>query len=358
MKICNQLCLRNSFNKTRERRGTGARSFWPNLLNDPFAAPQLPKGKTVQRTMNRPPINPYLVLLIGVISVSTSAILVKLSSAPAPITAMYRLVFSVLLMLPFVMGNVRKEITTITRRDFTYSAIAGVFLAFHFILWFESLEYTSVASSVVLVTLQPIFAFIGTFLFYKERFTTAALITSAMAIAGSIVISWGDFRIDGMALFGDFLALMGAVMVTGYFLFGQTVRRNTSLLAYTFVVYGISSITLILYNLMLRNPFFTYPTSDWIMFLLLAIVPTLLGHSLFNWALKWLSTSVISMSILFEPIGASILAWLILDESIKATQWIGGLLVISGLLLFYYMEKMKQRQIAQNTSETFDRLAD
>lgn len=286
----------------------------------------------------------YIALLIGAVAVSTSAIFVKLSSAPASIIATYRLLFSVLLMAPIFFTKYVSELRLIEKKDWIFSIISGVFLAFHFIFWFESLNYTSVASSVVLVTLQPIFAFIGTYFFYHEKLSVGALFSGILAIVGSFIISWGDFQLSGMALWGDFLAIIAAVMVTAYFLFGQTVRKRLSLITYTFVVYGISSVTLIIYDMILGYSFFAYSKQDWIVFLLLAIIPTLLGHTLFNWAIKWLSTSIISMSILFEPVGASILAYFILDEILTTSQWIGGLIVMSGLFLFLWMNNAKEKQ--------------
>src|SRR5690606_17843375 len=145
---------------------------------------------------------------------------------------------------------------------------------------------------------------------------------------------WGDFQISGIALFGDILALLGAVAMTVYFLFGQSARKRISLMTYTFLVYGVSSVTLIIYNIVLGNEFFGYPKEHWLIFLALAIIPTFFGHTLFNWALKWLSTSTISMAIVFEPIGASILAYFILDEKVTYSQWLGGTIVIFGLFLF------------------------
>ena len=285
--------------------------------------------------MRVPPFNPYIATVIGVISVSTSAVLVKLvSDAPAAIIANYRLLLAVLLMAPIMILKYRHEFKLITRKDWLLSSLAGVFLALHFILWFESLNYTSVASSVVLVTLQPIFAFLGTYLFFKERFSSGAVISMVIALLGSVIISWGDFQISGMALFGDILAFIGAIAITAYFLLGQNTRKRVSLMTYTFVVYGVSSITLLLYNLLLQNPFFGYSTHYWIIFLALAIIPTFFGHTLFNWALKWLSTSTISMAIVFEPIGASVLAYFILGEKITWSQWLGGTIVIFGLFLF------------------------
>ncbi|WP_226038160.1 DMT family transporter [Aquibacillus saliphilus] len=294
--------------------------------------------------MNKPPIHPYIAVVIGVISVSTAAVFVKLANtAPASIIANYRLLIAVLIMAPYVLLKHRKEFKLISKKDWWLSILAGVFLAFHFIFWFESLNYTSVASSVVLVTMQPIFAFIGTYIFFKERFSAGAIISMIIAVTGSVIIGWGDFQVSGLALFGDILALIGAVMVTVYFLMGQNARRRLSLMTYTFIVYGISSITLIIYNLLLGHSFTGYPTSHWLVFLALAIIPTFFGHTLFNWALKWVSTSVISMSIVFEPIGASILAYLVLGEHITWSQWLGGTIVILGLFLFIVSTSRKTK---------------
>lgn len=303
--------------------------------------------------MRLPPFNPYIVVIIGVISLSTSAIFVKLAiHAPAAIIANYRLLFAVLIMAPFIITRHRHEFKLIQKKDWLLTIFAGIFLAIHFILWFESLNYTSVASSVVLVTLQPIFAFLGTYLFFNERFSSGAIISMIIAILGSFIISWGDFQISGTALFGDILAILGAITITVYFLFGQKVRKRLSLMTYTFIVYSISSCTLILYNIILQNPFLGYPADHWWIFLALAIFPTFLGHTLFNWALKWLSTSTISMGIVFEPIGATILAYFILNEKVNATQWLGGAIIICGLFLFIMSTSRKRRlTISSNTNQ-------
>lgn len=294
--------------------------------------------------MRMPPFNPYFAVVIGVLAVSTSAVLVKLAGdAPASIIANYRLLFAVIIMSPIILIYYRKELKQIQKKDWILASFAGIFLAFHFILWFESLNYTSVASSVVLVTLQPIFAFLGTYFFFHERFTPGAVISMVIALFGSVIISWSDFQISGMALFGDILALIGAMMITSYFLIGQTIRRRLSLMTYTFLVYGISSVTLIIYNLILGYSFIGYPTNYWWIFLVLAIVPTFLGHTMFNWALKWLSTSTISMAIVFEPIGASILAYLVLGEKVSWSQLLGGTIVIFGLFLFILSTTKKRK---------------
>ncbi|MBM7609200.1 drug/metabolite transporter (DMT)-like permease [Lysinibacillus composti] len=284
--------------------------------------------------MEKPTIHPFIPIVIGVISIALSAILVKLAEAEAGVIAFYRMLFSVLLMSPIFFTKYVHEIKLLSRRDWIFSSIAGVFLAFHFILWFESLNYTSVASSTVLVTLQPLFAFVGTYFFFKEPLSVKTIISGLIAISGSILISWGDFKVSGTALYGDILALIACGLVTGYFLFGQDVRKRLSLITYTMVVYSISTICLFFYMIIGRESFGPYSTMTWVWFILLALIPNLLGHTLFNWALKWVSTNVISVAVLFEPIGAAILAYFVFEEYLKATQLLGGIIVILGIMLF------------------------
>lgn len=285
-------------------------------------------------TSSRQVIKPYLGLLLGVVSISTSAIFVKLSGAPAAIVALYRLLFTVILMTPWIVMRNRQELRSLRVKDWLLAVVSGIFLAFHFIFWFTSLTFTSIASSVVLVSMQPLFAFVGAYFLFKERTKLWSLLGAGIAMAGSVIIGWGDFRIAGMALFGDMLALLGAIMVTGYWLIGQHMRKNVSLMVYTYVVYGISSVTLFVLNVISGVSFTDYAAKDWWIFLALAVVPTLLGHTVLNWSLKWVSASVVSVSILGEPIGASILAFLIFGEMLTTSQWLGGALILCGVYLF------------------------
>ena len=284
--------------------------------------------------MEQPKIHPYIPIAIGVISVSLSAILVKLANADAGVIAFYRMLFSVLLMTPLFLSKYAHELKGLMKRDWLFSGLAGVFLAFHFILWFESLNYTSVASSTVLVTLQPLFAFAGTYFFFKEKLSLKTILAGIIAITGSVFISWGDLKVSGEAFFGDVLALIACALVTAYFLLGQDVRKRLSLVTYTMVVYAVSTITLFFYVLIKGESFGPYPSIDWLWFISLAIIPNLLGHTLFNWSVKYVSTNVISIAILFEPIGAAILAMFIFKEYLVVSQVIGGLVVIFGIMLF------------------------
>lgn len=293
--------------------------------------------------MEKPVIHPYIPIIVGVISVAMSAIFVKMTSADSGVTAFYRMLFSILIMSPVFFLKYTHEVKKLSKRDWGFTSIAGVFLAFHFILWFESLNYTSVASSTVLVTLQPLFAFAGTYFFFKESLSLKTIVSALIAIGGSVLIAYGDFRISGQALFGDILALIACALITAYLLFGQDVRKRLSLVTYTFVVYGVSTITLFFYIIFTGESFGPYPAEEWMWFLLLALIPNLLGHTLFNWALKWVSTNVISIAILFEPVGAAILAYFILGELLSLSQIVGGTVVITGILFFIIdCEKIKK----------------
>lgn len=299
--------------------------------------------------MEKPSIHPYIPIVIAIVSISFSAILVKLSNAESGVIAFYRMFLSVLIMAPIFFAKYLHEIKDLTKRDWLFSSIAGIFLAFHFILWFESLNYTSVASSTVLVTLQPLFTFIGTYFFFKERLSFKTIVSGFIAIVGSVLISWGDFLVSGKALYGDMLALIACGLVSAYMLFGQDVRKRISLMTYTTVVYTASMICLFFYVLIKGESFGPYPPIEWVWFLLLAIVPNLFGHSILNWALKWVSANTISIAILLEPVGATILAYIIFNEHLLATQVFGGIVVIIGILLFVIEFKLFKKYFFKKT---------
>lgn len=286
---------------------------------------------------------PYVVVMIGVISLSLSAIFVRLiDEAPAAVSAAYRLVLASVVLAPYVLLKKREELKKLQKREAILAILSGISLAIHFALWFESLSYTSVASSVVLVTLQPIFAFIGTYLFFKERFSSATIISMIITIFGSFFIMMGDFQIDGHSFYGDLLALAAALFITIYFLVGQQIRAKTSVTTYTFIAYSIGGLSLVVYSLFKGYSLVDYPANDWIFFILLAIIPTIFGLNLLNWTLKWFSTSLISMAIILEPIGASIFAYILFKEAITWSQWLGGSIIIFGLFLFVTSTKRER----------------
>ncbi len=297
----------------------------------------------------------YISLFFGVLSISTSAIFVKLSIAPAPIIATYRLVFSTLMLLPLILFNKKYmlEIKKLELKQFGAVFSSGIFLGIHYILWFESLRFTSVASSTVLVTMQPLFAFIGSYFFFGERLKKLSLFGGFLSILGSCIIGFGDFKIGGIALIGDIIALLAAGVITAYFLIGQSVRKKLSLVAYVFICYLSSSIFLLGYSAALKYPLVGYQNSDWLWFFCLALVSTILGQTVLNWLIKWLSASTISMSILGEPVGTCILAYLILGESISYNQILGSAIILIGIGIFLVGKTIKVEDKALNNIKEF-----
>ena len=279
----------------------------------------------------------YLSLIFGVFSLSTSAIFVRLANAPSAITAFFRLFFAALFLLPFLLARRenRRQLQSLSKRQWMLGILSGLLLSAHYMLWFESLKYTSVASSTVIVTLQPLFSITIGCLFLKERYHKRAITGCFIAIIGCFLIGWGDFQISPQALFGDFLAFLAAGVISIYFFIGQAVRKDLSAVPYSVISYSSSSVFLALYALMLHNSFMGYSRSAWGAFLGLTLISTICGQFIFNWLLKWLPATVISMSILGETIGTCILAYFILNEMISVQQGLGIGVIFLGLAMFF-----------------------
>ncbi len=290
---------------------------------------------------DKPIVNPYLAVLVGVFAISFSALFVRLSTAPAMIIATYRLLFTFLLLAPFTLIKNRQDLLALPWRERGLAAASGVCLALHFVTWFTSLRYTSIASSVVLVTTQPVFVVIGSWIFFRERISRMAMLGGALALCGSFIIGASDLQLDMRAFIGDMLALAAAVLVSGYLLIGRRMRSTVSLPAYTFFTYGSSAIVLIAGSLLSSTPFYPYPPVDWLIFLALALVCTVLGHTLFNWVLRYVQASVVSVSVLGEPLGAIVWASVFLHEYPTLRQTIGACFIFGGLFIFTRFSAVK-----------------
>lgn len=283
----------------------------------------------------------YIALAVAVLALSTSAIFVKLAAAPSAITAFYRLFISAVLLLPIalIQKNIRDELFSLSSKKFRLGILAGLLLAVHYVMWFESLSYTSVASSTVLVSLQPLFSMVLGYCFFHEKLRTRAIIGCLIAIVGSTIIGWGDFQIDERALWGDLISFLSAGVIAAYFSVGQILRKDTGVVTYSILGYSISSIFLGTYALLKGNSFVDYPPEAWYSFFGLAIICTIGGQFVFNLLLKNVSATAVTMSILGEPIGTCVLAYFILNETISLQQFIGIAIIIAGLGIFFTTNK-------------------
>lgn len=284
-----------------------------------------------------------LVLFVGVVAVSFASIFIRLAEAPPLIIAAYRLSLASLVIGPVALIRSGQELRALSRRDLFYLVTAGVFLALHFGLWIASLAYTTVASSVILVTMSPLLVGLSSHLLGMDRVTKWMLGGILLSVVGSVVIGYGDFALGGRALWGDILALGGAVMVTGYLLAGRRLRQGLSLLPYISLTYSVAAAVTVVFCLLTGQQFTGYSSTTYLMFLLLALVPQVIGHSAFNWALGYLSAPFISITILGEPVGATILAYLILNEVPTLLKIAGGVMILSGI----YLASRRERKVVE-----------
>jgi drug/metabolite transporter (DMT)-like permease len=290
-----------------------------------------------------------LVLAIGVLASSTASIFIRFAqeSAPSLVIAAYRVGIASFILVLIV--SIRKDVTIkeIKGRNLWLSIVAGIFLAAHFATWVTSLEYTTVASSVVLVSTSPLFVAVFSPIFLKEGVNPILRYALALSLLGTTIIALSDsclstdgFRCPpiqsffaGNALKGDLLALGGALSGAGYMLIGRKVREKVSLLPYITLVYSVAAIILFLMVAGAGQPVTGFPPTIYILFGLLAIIPQLVGHSSINWALRFLTAAFVSITLLGEPIGSSILAMIILGETPGWLMVVGAILILSGIVI-------------------------
>lgn len=278
----------------------------------------------------------------GVAAVSTAAIAIRFAQEDAPSLsiAAWRLMLASLLLAPIVLTRHRGELARLAQPELLRAIASGFLLAIHFATWISSLEFTSVVASVVLVATNPLFVGLLSPLFLKERVAPVMLVGILIAVVGSGVIGLDDIGAGGDPLRGDLLALVGAVCAAGYMMIGRTLRRRLSLLTYIFVVYGVAAIVLLVVALVGRQPLGGFAPETYGWFLYLALGPQLIGHSSFNWALRYLSAAFVTVTLLSEPIGSSLLAWLLLHEPPRKLEVLGGALILAGIAVASRAERV------------------
>jgi drug/metabolite transporter (DMT)-like permease len=272
-------------------------------------------------------------LAAGVVCVSWAAILVRLADAAPLAIAAWRLALAGATTLCFALVRRRAELRALPARSLALLALAGLALAFHFATWISSLRLTSVASSVALVTTQPVWVALLARAFLGERVGARAAAGIALAVVGGAAMAGSDVALGRDALVGDLLALLGAWGAALYFVAGRRVRADVSLGTYVGVVYPAAAIALVVAALASGAPLSGYAPRTWLALASLAVVPQLLGHSLLNWSLKWLSGTFVAVAILAEPVVSIALALPVLGERPSPGQLAGGVLLLAGVAL-------------------------
>lgn len=285
------------------------------------------------------------------LAVSAASIIIKLAQdegAPSLIIAACRLTFASIALAPVALIRHRAELARLTRRDFLIAGVSGLLLGLHFGAWITSLEFTTIASSVVLVSTSPLFVGLFSLFVWREKLGRPLIAGLILTIAGGAMVGLSDVCaasrggmvcpplaefVQGGAAIGDLLALVGAAAVAGYLLIGRRLRARLSLVPYIFLCYSAAAITLVAAALVSRQPFFGYSSAAYFWIALLALVPQLIGHSAFNWALRYLTAAYVSVTILGEPIGSTLLAFFIFHQTPTPLKLSGGLLILGGILL-------------------------
>lgn len=301
-------------------------------------------------TPTKPSVSPHVVLALGIFAVASSSLLIRFAQAEVGslVIAAYRMALSALILIPLTLPRHSGELRGLSRRGVALAALSGVLLAVHFASWILSLEYTSVASSVVLVTTNPLWVALLAPLVLKERLGRGVLLGMLVALAGGVGVAlsdsctlaasglacppWQEF-VAGRAFYGNLLALVGALSGAGYILIGRILRPQLSLTAYIFLVYGMAALVLVALVPFSGQAAFGFSPSSYVYLLLLAVLPQLIGHSSFNWALAHLPASYVSIALLGEPVSSIVLATLLLGETPSGFKLLGAGLILVGILI-------------------------
>lgn len=269
-------------------------------------------------------------LAVGILAVSASAIFIRLADAPAVAVAFWRSALGVLVLLPIAVAR-REKLPEL--RGLGWLVLSGVLLGAHFGFWISSLDYTSVAASVVLVCTAPVFVAILAYLTLGEKTSLVSFAGILVAVAGAVLIA-GDRSVGSAALYGNALALIGAVTIAVHLLIGRRARTGgLGVLPYSIVVYSAAALTLLPVAIISGDRLWGYSGETWFWLFAITLGPQIMGHTVFNWALRYIEASVISGTVLVEPVVSALLAWLILSERPGLATALGGAIVIIGLYL-------------------------
>lgn len=299
---------------------------------------------------SHPAASPVVAILLGVLATATASIFIRYAQRDMPslVIAAYRLSIASLVLTPIALTRHRTELRSLTRVELGLGLLSGVFLAIHFATWISSLRYTSVASSVVLVYTAPVWVALLTPVTLNEKFSRWAMVGLVLALLGSTIVGLSDTCtveagmircpsftefVHGAAFLGDLLALAGALAAAAYLLVGRRLRGKVSLVPYIFLAYGMGAIVLLAIMAAARETPLGYPPITYLWLVLLALLPQLVGHTVINWALRYLSAAFVAITMLGEPIGSTILALALLGETPSVVKVFGAILILLGIYI-------------------------
>lgn len=284
------------------------------------------------------PLHVYPIIAAALLSFAASPILVRFASeAPGIVIAAWRALFAVLMLTPFALPRIGPELRQFTKRDWGLISAAGVLLGVHFVMWIESLYHTTVASASVLVTMTPIFLAVLGYLVLGERLTRMGIAALILGVTGAMCIGLGDLGSEtGGApnpLLGNGLALTAALIVSIYMLIGRIVRQRRSWLGYVFPLYVVVAVVIWIGAFTLGEPMSGHSTGFYGLCALMALGPSILGHGSFNYALRYVSATLLGVLALFEPVGASVAAFFLFGEVPSYVALAGMVLVAIGVAI-------------------------
>lgn len=276
---------------------------------------------------------PYFILILGVVSVSFAAVFIRLADAPPLVIATYRLVIASSVLIPLTLVRSGKTLKKLSRSDVLLILLSSVFIALHFALWITSLSYTTIASSVVIVTSHPVFVAIISYFLWGERLNRLTILGIVVALVGVVFINYGGFTLNPRAIIGDLMALLAALSMGAYLIIGRQIRGRISILPYLASIYAGAALLLLVASLSSGQALFGYSGTTYTMLFLLALVPQLIGHSSLNMAVRLMPVTTVSVGILGEPVIAIALGYAILGEGITTIEILGSLLTLGGIFI-------------------------
>ena len=278
-------------------------------------------------------MKPYVTLFVGVLAVSFAATFIRLADAPPLVIATYRLAIASIILIPMAAIKSRRSLPQLSRQDILLILLSSVFVALHFGLWITSLSYTSIASSVVLVTAHPAFVAIISYFLWGERLNKLTIGGIGVAFIGVIFINYGGFTFGSQAILGNLLALIAGFTMGAYLIVGRQLRARIDIFSYLTILYTCSAVILLVATVLSGHSLFGYSPTTYLMLILLALVPQLIGHTSINLAVRLVPVIFVSVAILGEPVGATLLGSLILGEIPTANEIVGGLFILGGIFL-------------------------